>query len=152
MKEKIGLANDHAGYDLKIRIVDHLIKLGFEIEDFGTLSPESVDYPDFAHILGEAVSVGKVKRGIVLCGSGNGVNITVNKHENVRSALCWIEEIARLARSHNDANILALPARFISTDDAIKIVDTFLNTTFEGGRHQSRVDKINISVKEGIRE
>ncbi|GAB4446442.1 MAG: ribose 5-phosphate isomerase B [Bacteroidales bacterium] len=140
--EKIVIASDHAGFELKQIIINELIKLHFEIDDKGCFSSDSVDYPDFAHKAADDVDKGIVKRGIVICGSGNGVNMTANKHQHVRSALCWNEEIAHLARLHNDANILALPARFITTDEAVKCLYAFLNTDFEGGRHINRVNKI----------
>lgn len=139
----IALASDHAGYELKLVIIDHLKTLGFEIiKDFGTYSSESTDYPIYAHPMASAVEKGEYDIGISLCGSGNGINMTVNKHQGIRSALCWSEEISRLARLHNDANICALPARFIDEELAIKIVDVFLSTGFEGGRHLRRIQKI----------
>lgn len=140
--EKIVIASDHAGYELKQLIIKELKHLNFEVDDKGCFSTNSVDYPDFAHKAAYDVDKGIVKRGIVICGSGNGVNMTANKHKNVRSALCWNEEIARLARLHNDANIMALPARFITIDEAIKCLHVFLNTSFEGGRHINRINKI----------
>lgn len=143
--KKIAIASDHAGFKLKSVIVDYLIKLGYEVDDKGTYSEDSVDYPDFAHKVGFDVDNGIVRMGIVICGSGNGVNMTVNKYPDVRSALCWNNEIACLARLHNDANVLALPARFIPTEEALRCVDVFLNTDFEGGRHINRVKKIPIS-------
>lgn len=143
MKEIIPIACDHAGFELKNKVIDFLISKGFEVKDFGTYSADSVDYPDFAHKVGSAVNSGDYQRGIVICGSGNGVQMTVNKYPNVRCALCWNEEIASLARQHNDANIISLPARFIDETTALRIVDIYLNTNFEGGRHQRRVEKIN---------
>lgn len=143
MKEIIPIASDHAGYELKKIVIDYLKSKDFEVEDMGTYSSESVDYPDFAHKVGSAVNNGTYKRGIVICGSGNGVQMTVNKYPNVRCALCWNEEIAQLGRQHNDANIISMPARFVSSELALKMVDIFLNTEFEGGRHQRRVEKIN---------
>ena len=143
MSEIIPLACDHAGFELKEKVKDFLILKGFEVKDFGTFSLDSVDYPDYAHLLGSAINKGLYKRGIVICGSGNGVQMTVNKYPNIRCALCWNTEIASLARQHNDANVISLPARFISSDTALSIVDVFLNTSFEGGRHQRRVEKIN---------
>ena len=143
MKEIIPMACDHAGYELKHRPKKHLEERGFEVEDFGTYGTESVDYPDFAHKVGSAVNRGEYKRGIVICGSGNGVQMTVNKYPNVRCALCWTAEIAHLGRQHNDCNMVSLPARFISQEVALQIVDEFLDTEFEGGRHLRRVEKIN---------
>lgn len=143
MKEIIPIASDHAGYELKNIVVKYLQSRDFEVKDFGTFSSESVDYPDFAHQVGSAINRGEYTRGIVICGSGNGVQMTVNKYPNVRCALCWNEEIASLARQHNDANIISLPARFIDEKTALRLVDIFLNTPFEGGRHQRRVEKIN---------
>lgn len=138
----IGIASDHAGFEMKEELKKYLSELGYEVKDFGTHSPESMDYPDVAHPLAESVEKGEVVLGIALCGSGNGISMTLNKHQGVRAALCWNEELAALARQHNDANVLSLPARFISVDLARKIVKTFLNSTFEGGRHLRRVQKI----------
>ena len=138
----IGVACDHAGYELKERVVTYLKGKGYEVVNFGTDSTESADYPDFAHPLGEAVSAGKVDRGISICGSGNGISMVLNKYDAVRAALCWDDEIVALARRHNDANVLSLPARFISQDKALGMVDIFLDTEFEGGRHRRRIDKI----------
>ncbi len=143
MNEIIPIASDHAGFELKEKVIKFLSSKNIDTKDFGTYSSESVDYPDFAHKVGSAINKGEYKRGIVICGSGNGVQMTVNKYPGVRCALCWNEEIASLARQHNDANILSLPARFIPEELALKIVDIFLNTDFEGGRHQRRVEKIN---------
>lgn len=143
MAEIIPVACDHAGFELKKEVIKQLTSIGFEVKDFGTYSSESCDYPDFAHLVGSAVNNGTYGRGIVLCGSGNGVQMTVNKYPNVRCALCWNVEIAHLARQHNDANILSLPARFITTDSALSIVKEFIETPFEGGRHQRRVEKIS---------
>ncbi len=141
---KVGLACDHAGYEMKQKIKAHLEQQGFKVIDYGTNSEESVDYPDFAHPLAIAVEKQDVAVGVSLCGSGNGINMTVNKHQQIRAALCWTEEISKLARQHNNANICSLPARFISLDLAIKIVDIFLNTGFDGGRHQKRIEKIPV--------
>jgi len=138
----IGIAADHAGFAYKEEVKKHLISQGYIMIDFGTCSNESIDYPDVAHPLAFAVERGEVTVGIALCGSGNGINMTLNKHQGVRSALCWSPEIATLARQHNDANICALPARFIGLTSAFCIIDAFLNTSFEGGRHQIRVTKI----------
>ena len=143
MKNIIPIGCDHAGYDLKLEVIKHLESRGFELKDMGCHSTESIDYPDFGHPVAEMVEANDNMLGIVICGSGNGINMTVNKHKGVRSALCWTVEIAELARQHNDANVLALPARFIDQSLAIKMVDAFMDTSFEGGRHQRRVDKIS---------
>ena len=139
---KIAIASDHAGYELKVKVKAYLESKGYEIKDFGAFSSESSDYPDFAHPLAEAVEKKEFDLGISMCGSGNGINMAANKHQGIRSALCWREDIAELARKHNNANICALPARFIDPELAEKIVDIFLTTGFEGGRHQKRIDKI----------
>jgi ribose 5-phosphate isomerase B len=139
---KIAIANDHAGFELKRQLTGYLVKKGYVVKDFGSHTPESVDYPDYAHVLAEAVESGDYDYGISICGSGNGINMTVNKHRGIRSALCWNIEIAELARRHNDANVCALPARFISFSEAADIVDMFLGSPFDGGRHKKRVDKI----------
>ena len=138
----IGIANDHVGYEFKLKIVDYLQQKGYTVKNFGSDSAEPADYPDYAHPLAHAVSAGECELGFVICCTGNGVNMTVNKHANIRGALCWHPEISRLARSHNDANICSLPARSITEESAYSIVDEFLNTSFEGGRHQRRVGKI----------
>ena len=143
MKETIPMACDHAGFELKQKVKAYLESKGFEVKDFGTYSTDSCDYPDYAHQLGAAIEKGDYKRGIVICGSGNGVQITANKYPHVRCALCWIEEIAALARQHNDANVLSMPARFIDEATAMQIVEAFISTPFEGGRHQRRVEKIS---------
>ena len=143
MKEIIPIACDHAGYQLKLIVIEFLKSKDLDVVDFGTDSEESCDYPDFAHKVGSAINNGTYKRGIVICGSGNGVQMTVNKYPNVRCALSWTPEIAHLGRQHNDANIVSIPARFISTEDALQVVNEFLQTSFEGGRHQRRVEKIN---------
>jgi ribose 5-phosphate isomerase B len=140
---KIAIGNDHAGPDYKIAIVQFLEQEGYEVINYGTNTTDSVDYPDFGHPVAKDVSEGKVDFGIVICGSGNGIAMTANKHQKVRAALCWTKEIAALARQHNDANIISIPARFTSIDQAVEMVDTFLNTNFEGGRHATRVDKIS---------
>ena len=142
---KIGIASDHAGYEMKEFLVGYLDAMGYEVLDFGTHSPDSVDYADFAHPLAEAIENGELERGIALCGSGEGMTMTLNKHQGIRAGLAWEPEIASLARKHNDANVCSMPARFIDRDTAIKIVDTFLSTEFEGGRHQRRIDKIPVS-------
>ena len=139
---KLAIGNDHAGSDLKKKIVNLLKDQNIEVINYGTDQNESVDYPDFAHPVGRSIQENKVDIAIVICGSGNGVNMVVNKYSKVRSALCWNTELARLARSHNNANILAIPARFVSEEVAIEMVNTFLTTPFEGGRHQNRVEKI----------
>jgi len=139
---KLAIGSDHAGYDLKSKIIEHLKEKNINIEDFGCYSSESVDYPDFAHAVAEKVQSGEKHLGILICGSGNGINMSANKHNEIRSALCWTEEIAELARQHNNANIVALPARYIDEEVALKIVDKFLSTDFEGGRHERRVNKI----------
>ena len=137
------LANDHAGTSLKNEIKKVLEKKGYNVTNLGCDTEESVDYPDFAHPLAEKVSNNDNLKGIIICGSGIGVSMSANKHKGVRSALCWNKETAKLARSHNNANVLSLPARFLAKKEAIEIVETFLNTDFEGGRHKKRVDKIN---------
>ena len=139
---KIGIASDHAGYLFKEIIKQNLIAQGYDIIDFGTNSEDSMDYPDTAHPLALSVEGRESEIGIIFCGSGNGVNMTVNKHQGIRGALCWSAEIARMARLHNDANIVAIPARFTSQEEALEIVSTFLTTTFEGGRHLNRINKI----------
>ncbi len=139
---KIAIGNDHAGPDYKIAIVQFLKENGHEVTNYGTDTFESVDYPDFGHRVANDVTTQKADIGIVICGSGNGIAMTVNKHQNVRAALCWTKEIAVLARQHNDANIISIPARFTSIQQAVEMVAAFLNTTFEGGRHQVRVNKI----------
>lgn len=138
----LAIACDHAGFETKQELVVYLKELGHQLTDFGTHSPDSMDYPDTAHPLAEAVESGKFNFGITLCGSGNGINMTVNKHQGIRAALCWNTEIAALARQHNNANVCSLPARFISVDLAKQIVAVFLSESFEGGRHQKRIDKI----------
>ncbi|MDR0714564.1 MAG: ribose 5-phosphate isomerase B [Bacteroidales bacterium] len=140
----VGIANDHAGYEMKCGLTDYLLKKGYAVNNFGTDGTTAVDYPDYAHPLALAVEKGLCDAGISICGSGNGINMTVNKHAGIRGALCWLPEISRLARAHNNANICSLPARFISMETAIAIVDAFLSTPFEGGRHQLRIEKIKI--------
>jgi len=139
---KISIGNDHAGPDYKLAIVKHLESKGIEVINHGTDTFDSVDYPDFVHPVANDVENGVADFGIIICGSGNGVAMSVNKHQKIRAALCWIKEIAVLARQHNDANIISLPARYTSIQQCIEMVDAFLNTSFEGGRHQNRVDKI----------
>jgi ribose 5-phosphate isomerase B len=139
---KIAIGSDHAGFELKEKLQAYLKKKGFDIKDFGTYSADRADYPDFAHPVAEAVEEKEAEMGVLICGSGNGVNMTANRHHGVRSALCWNAEIAQLARQHNDANIIALPARYISEQEAEKCLDVFFTTAFEGGRHTDRVKKI----------
>ncbi|MFV8356524.1 ribose 5-phosphate isomerase B [Flavobacterium sp. XS1P32] len=139
---KISIGNDHAGPDYKKAIVEMLIAKGHQITNYGTDSVDSVDYPDFGHPVANDVTDGKADLGIVICGSGNGIAMTVNKHAQVRAALCWTKEIAILARQHNDANIISIPARFTSIPQVLEMVEAFITTDFEGGRHQNRVNKI----------
>lgn len=138
----IPIGADHAGFELKQYLIEYLTEKGYQLKDFGCYSEESIDYPDYAHPVAEMVQENNGMLGIIICGSGNGINMTANKHQGIRSALCWKKEIAELARQHNDANIIALPARFISKNEAVDMVEAFLNTAFEGGRHQRRIDKI----------
>ena len=140
----VGLCSDHAGFSLKSTIIAYLASRGIETVDFGTSSENSCDYPDFAHPCAQAVESGQCYPGIAMCGSGNGIAMTLNKHQGVRAAICWTVELARLARQHNDANILILPARFIPEELALEIVAAFLETPFEGGRHLNRINKIPI--------
>jgi len=142
---KIAIACDHAGYETKEEVKKFLTAKGHEVIDYGTNGNESVDYPDFAHPLAESVEKGESQFGVTLCGSGNGINMVANKHQGVRSALCWNEEITALARQHNNANVCSLPARFITKMEAVKFVDVFISTAFEGGRHQRRIDKIPVN-------
>jgi ribose 5-phosphate isomerase B len=144
---KIAIGGDHAGFEYKESILKVLKEAGHELTDFGPYSAESVDYPDFAHPLASSVENGENELGILICGSGNGVCMTANKHEGVRAALCWDEELASLARQHNNANVLCLPSRFISLGVATKCVNTFVSTDFEGGRHDRRVQKISSESK-----
>ena len=140
----VGLCSDHAGFDLKSVIEGYFEANGIAYRDFGTDSEASCDYPDFAHPCAFAVESGEVYPGVAMCGSGNGIAMTLNKHQGVRAALCWTPELARLARAHNDANVLVLPARFIAPELALEIVDVFMNTDFEGGRHERRIEKIPV--------
>ncbi len=140
---KVAIGCDHAGFPIQAPIVEKLLELGHTVFEYGTFSTDSVDYPDLAHRVGLAVSEGHADWGVVICGSGNGVNMTVNKHPHVRGALCWTAEVARLARSHNNANVIALPARFVSLELALEMVEIFSKTDFEGGRHAGRVGKID---------
>lgn len=139
---KIAIGNDHAGPDYKKAIVQFLEENGYEVTNYGTNTFESVDYPDFGHLVANDITSQKADFGIVICGSGNGIAMTVNKHQDVRAALCWTKEIAVLARQHNDANVISIPARFTSIQQAVEMVAVFLSTAFEGGRHQVRVNKI----------
>ncbi len=143
----IAMASDHAGYELKEAVKRKLEAAGATVKDFGTHSSESCDYPDYAHPMALSVEGGESDFGVAICGSGNGISMTANKHQGIRCALCWDVELARLARQHNNANVLSMPARFISTEKAMEIVDAFFATDFEGGRHVRRVGKIVISYK-----
>ena len=142
LTKPIAVGADHAGFEYKTAVVAHLNKLGYQVSDFGTYSEESVDYPDFAHPTANSVQNGETSFGILICGSANGVAITANKHAKIRAAICWQKDIAELARKHNNANVLCIPARFISLSSALEIIETFINTPFEGGRHQTRVNKM----------
>jgi ribose 5-phosphate isomerase B len=142
--KKLFMASDHAGYELKLYLKDYLVKKGFQVEDLGTNSAESCDYADYAHPLAEQVEKDPEFYGITICGSGNGISMTANKHQGIRAALCWNSEISRLARAHNNANVLSLPARFISKGEAVEILEAFFSTEFEGGRHQRRIEKIPV--------
>ena len=142
---RIVIASDHAGFELKEKLKTYLGNKGIEVLDVGTNSDESCDYPDYAHLLSEQIETNNFQYGITICGSGNGINMTANKHQKLRSAICWNEEISRLARFHNDANNCSLPARFIDEELAYKIVDIFFTTEFEGGRHEMRVKKIPVN-------
>lgn len=143
MIPKIAIGGDHAGFAYKADLIKWLESRGYETKDFGTYSSESTDYPDFAHVVAEAVETRRYEVGILICGSANGVAMTANKHQGVRAAICWNEELASLARNHNNANVLCLPARFIAYQLTEKITDRFLHESFEGGRHGRRVDKIS---------
>lgn len=142
-KQRIAIACDHAGFPLKVVLKQVLERKALTVIDFGTDSENSVDYADYAHPLAEAVEKGDCALGITICGSGNGINMTVNKHQGIRAALCWNAEISRLARAHNDANVCSLPGRFVTEEEAIEIVDLFLTTPFDGGRHEGRIKKIS---------
>ena len=144
----IGLASDHAGFELKQYVKQWLDAKGWPYKDFGTYSTESCDYPDYAHPLALAVEAGECYPGIAICGSGEGISMTLNKHQGIRAALCWIPQIAHLARQHNDANVLVMPGRFITPEEANPILTEFFNTPFEGGRHQKRIDKIPVRTAE----
>lgn len=142
MNSVIPIASDHAGFDLKCKIKDYLKEKGFSVKDMGTYSSDSVDYPDVIHPVAHLINEGKYPFAFIMCGSGNGVSMVANKYINVRCALCWNADISALAKKHNNANIIAMPARFISFEQAKDIIDSFLNSEFEGGRHQKRIDKI----------
>ncbi len=142
----IAIGCDHAGFDYKEAIKKHLEGLGYEVKDFGTHSPDSVDYPDFVHPLAQEIDGGTISLGVLICGSGNGVCMTANKYPKVRAALAWEEDLSRLARTHNNANVLCLPQRFVEKEAALRMVDLFVNTDFEGGRHERRVNKIAPSL------
>ncbi|QDH78331.1 ribose 5-phosphate isomerase B [Echinicola soli] len=142
MSKKIAIGGDHAGFDYKQQLVAYLEAEGYEVKDFGPFSDASVDYPDYVHPLCDAIETGEFKQGIVVCGSGNGVAITANKHQGIRAAICWNTDLAALSRQHNDANVISIPARFVPYELAQEMVGTFLSTEFEGGRHANRVNKI----------
>jgi len=142
MIDAIAIGGDHAGFEYKQKLIAVLLEKGFRVKDFGPDTGDSVDYPDFIHPLCNSVEAGESTRGIIICGSGNGVAITANKHKGIRAAICWNEELASLSRQHNDANLISIPARFVDFDLAVKMVDLFLQTEFEGGRHTRRVNKI----------
>ncbi len=142
MKQIIPIASDHGGFEMKQYLIDKLKEAGYEVKDYGTYSKDSVDYPDMIHPVARAIQNGEYPLGVILCGSGNGAQMTANKHPHVRAALCWNVEIARLARQHNNANIISLPGRFVSNELAWEMVEVFLHTDFEGGRHERRVEKI----------
>ena len=142
--ENIGLACDHAGFELKQFVIQYLEEKGLSFKDYGTYSTDSCDYPDFAHALARGIEGGEVEKGIAICGSGEGISMTLNKHQGIRAALVWDPEIAHMTRLHNDANVLAMPGRYISTETARAIMDEFLNTDFEGGRHIRRIEKVPV--------
>lgn len=144
MAETIPIGSDHAGFDLKQKLVTALTALGYAPDDVGTYSTESTDYPDYAHVVADRVSRGQARRGVLLCGTGLGMSYAANRHHGVRAAVAWAPEIARLARQHNDANVLVLPARFVSEPEGIEILKAWLTTPFEGGRHERRVEKIEV--------
>ncbi|HUQ46707.1 MAG TPA: RpiB/LacA/LacB family sugar-phosphate isomerase [Gemmatimonadaceae bacterium] len=150
IRETIPIASDHAGVELKGKLIDQLRTMGYAVEDLGTNSEDPSDYPDFAHPLAKEVSTGQAKRGILLCGSGIGVDIVANRYPHVRAALSWMPEIAELSRRHNDSNVLVIPARFVSDHEASEIVDKWMNTEFEGGRHARRVNKIDDDEAESV--
>ena len=142
--KKIAIGSDHAGYELKEFMVGYLGAMGYEVFDFGCYSPESCDYPDIMHPMAEAIEKGEFLCGVAMCGSGNGVAMTLNKHQGIRAAICWQPELARLAKAHNNANVCVLPARFVDNAEAASIVDAYLEASFEGGRHERRVEKIPV--------
>ena len=144
MSISISIGSDHAGFELKKQIIDYLKSKSFIVIDKGCFSEERADYPDFAHHTAESVITKESEFGILMCGSGNGINMTANKHKGIRAALCWTSEIAAMARQHNDANVLVLPARYITISETLKCVDVFLSEKFEGGRHQERIEKIDL--------
>lgn len=144
MIQKIAIGSDHAGFELKTELISYLKSKGIEVNDKGCYSADRADYPDYGHAVANAVLSKEVEIGILMCGSGNGINMSANKHKGIRAALCWNSEIAALARQHNDANILVLPARYMSKEEAYKCIDVFLSEKFEGGRHQQRVEKIDL--------
>jgi ribose 5-phosphate isomerase B len=148
-RERIPIASDHAGFEMKETISKALAALGYDVQDLGTSSPASTDYPDYGHPLAEQVSTGEVKRGVLMCGTGLGMSYVANRHPHVRAAVAWTPEIASLARKHNDSNVLVLPARFISEEDGVAILKAWLDTPFEGGRHERRVEKIELD-DEGV--
>lgn len=143
MSKRIAIGSDHAGFEYKSAVIQSLNEQGYTVQDFGTASADSVDYPDFAHPVATSVEKGENELGILICGSANGVAMSANKHQGIRAALCWLEEISVLARQHNNANVVCLPARFIDLELAKRIARTFITTDFEGGRHANRVDKIS---------
>jgi len=144
-QEIVGLASDHAGFALKQFVRQYLDEHGYRYRDYGTLTDARCDYPDYGHLLARGLEQGEVGRGIAICGSGEGIMMTLNKHQSIRAGLCWMPEIAHLIRQHNDANVLVMPGRFIDNDMARKIMDEFFSTSFEGGRHQRRVEKIPVA-------
>ena len=146
----IGVASDHAGYEIKEYVKTWLEEHDYSVKDFGTYSTDSCDYPDFGHPLAESVETGESEMGVAVCGSGEGISMTVNKHQGIRAALCWIPEIAHLARQHNDANILVLPGRFITKEETDPILNEFFSTAFEGGRHLRRIQKIPLKNKNNV--
>lgn len=146
--KKVGICSDHAGYELKQYVKQWLDEKGMPYEDYGTYTTESCDYPDYGHKLANAIENGECYPGVAICGSGEGISITLNKHQSIRAALCWKKEIAELARRHNNANVLVMPGRFVTTDEANEMLTTFFGTPFDGGRHQLRVDKIPLRDNE----